>query len=1241
VWRIDSYDDPTGSDGLWGQPVPATGSFATDISLGEPEVVPVNQAASAWDEWRNQLSAIGGVNPLTTFDDRVDTRVDITHAHPGGLARFIAGSPTLLGNLIRDDLQRRAALHTAFSLADHEFHLNNSRGIESIALGIGLVSWEHEGVTHRGPLLLRPVTIKRRGSDVEFTLQKSGIRLNPALAREFDRQLQLRLDEQAFIRLTDDNGAFKPNQALDRLRDLTAHRDDVAVSARLLISSFTEVAAPLLADAGHMSHPIVDALGGNQAALDEVHRSRVPVEVPNSDRRHPDADRLIVDADAEQDLIVAHMVAGNSMTVRSLPGTGATQTIVNGIGALVAQNKRVLVISPRQATLIGISDRLTRAGLPGLAVSVRQQRADLIRAIGRNEKAKQPDSRDIDGALERLRTVIIKYRQALTAKDPVVGVSMLECVHELSSLSLRTPAPETTAKLSTEALAKLAGGREDAAALLVEAANLGQFRFGPADSAWYGVKFENQQQAQKAHQIAKRLHSDILPRFMDRARAVLDHTPLPAPTSLSQMAQFIHLLANLRDSLDRFVPAVFDRSLSEVIVATGNSETTQSMPRIHRRRLRQLAKEYIRPGMHVTDLHQSLRDIQEQRQLWQRFVDTGQPPTVPAGVADVQAILQEVEEDVSWLNQILHRAHGDRIDALDFDDMMALMAELAKESDVLQTLEERAHIADRLEAWQLGPLVEDLANRHVDDNQVESELELAWWRGALEHVLAENVDLLGQDAGVLHRLEADYRLVDEAHAASSATRLAWQLSERWSVGLMDWPEEASWLKKALTSGNISANALHHEAPHLARALAPVWTASPYDAWRLPADVPFDTVILVDAGTFTVAEAAPSIKRARQVVAFADPVTQCPEPFEVSLLAGPVDRSVAESSHVDSAFSRLATLLPSQSLTRSYRVAGEDLADLIDRKFYGGDIYSLPWAGSFLGHRSVDVTYVEDGVGMPDPRSGIIESVDAEVKTVVDFVIDYAVTKPKESLMVVSASRKHATRVFGGVLQEVASRPDLQEYFTSRSTEPFISVSVDQAQGLSRDRVIFSLGFGRTPHGRVLSDLGILGADGGERLLAIGMSGARRHLRIVSCFTADELNDARLDGVARALGTILRDADNPTALDDQAGDPDPMLIDLSKRLRKLGLDVSLNHHGVIPLVASYGGVCIALDTDQELLKHSIRESLRLRPQALARLGWHYMRVHLFELFADPDQVAHRIARRAGAIASESEHSRAGA
>ena len=33
---------------------------------------------------------------------------------------------------------------------------------------------------------------------------------------------------------------------------------------------------------------------------------------------------------------------------------------------------------------------------------------------------------------------------------------------------------------------------------------------------------------------------------------------------------------------------------------------------------------------------------------------------------------------------------------------------------------------------------------------------------------------------------------------------------------------------------------------------------------------------------------------------------------------------------------------------------------------------------------------------------------------------------------------------------------------------------------------------------------------------------------------------------------------------------------------------------------------------------------MRPAALRRLGWHYVRVHTFELFADPEAVAARIA-----------------
>jgi hypothetical protein len=52
------------------------------------------------------------------------------------------------------------------------------------------------------------------------------------------------------------------------------------------------------------------------------------------------------------------------------------------------------------------------------------------------------------------------------------------------------------------------------------------------------------------------------------------------------------------------------------------------------------------------------------------------------------------------------------------------------------------------------------------------------------------------------------------------------------------------------------------------------------------------------------------------------------------------------------------------------------------------------------------------------------------------------------------------------------------------------------------------------------------------------------------------------------------------------------------------------------VVANGGVCAAIETDHDDDERPLRESLRVRPEHLRRLGWHTMRVHAFELFTDP-------------------------
>ena len=1204
------------------------------ISVGDPALRATNAAAPTWEDWRAQLSQLGGTSPLLCFPDTRRTRIELSTTHPGGLAQFITGKRTLLSSLIRDELALRAAKVAAGAIAAKGMELSTARGIDAVHLGIGVIEWAHDGLSFRAPILLRPLAIRRHGRDFELKLKGDAV-LNPGLAAALSEQFGIVLDAAAFVAMAHDQGTFKPNAIIDRLRGLTSHLTGIRIAPRLVVSTFADVASGMVADAAELSHPVLNALAGNSSSRRAVKESFSPVEPAHPDRREPTTDTLLLDADAEQEYVIAQIAAGNSLVVKTLPGTGGTQTIVNALGTLVQQNKRVLVVSPRRATLRDVAQRFGDIGLGGVAVTPRTLRRDILRSISRAERAKQPQLAEVDDALVRLRKVLLDYRGALSKPDPILGVSVLDCVTELSRLALLPAPPSTTARLSRRAVESLVSDRRRAAELMANAARLGEFKYGPGDSPWYGAEFATGDEAKRAHALARRLHEETLPRLLKRGQDLVDSTPLRPFRTVGELGIYLRLLTDLRDTLDKFLPSVFDRSVSELVAATAPRKDSREMSSVNRRRLRRLAREYVRPGVNVGDLHAALTRIQQQRVLWQRFAKPGATPEVPVGIADVQVLYQQVAQDLQTLDGPLGFTGGSALlEQRAIDALQTLLADLAADSDVLENLQERARLVTDLRGLDLDPLITDLAMRHVPEQQVAAELELAWWKSALESLLAAERALLGADTAVLDRLEADFRLVDEAHSAGSSSLLAWQLAEDWKLGLADWPEETELLRKLLRTESFTAFDLQTTAPHLSRTIAPIWLASPYEVNEIADTMPFDTVILVDAGATTLAENVGAIRRAKQVVAFGDPVTQTPTPFRIGISEADESEPGAaqydlDELHADSALARLGGLLPTLALTRSYRAGGEDLAELVNRRFYGGRIESLPWAGSFLGHGSISVDLIADGHGMPDEETGAVESPDAEVRRVVELVLEHAATRPHESLMVLTASLKHAVRVEQGVLSALAGRSELTEFLTGESSEPFVVLPVEQAAAQSRDRVIFSIGFGRTPHGRVLSNFGALGEPGGERLLAVAMTRARRSMTIVSCFEAGDIEDGRMQHGAVALAELLGEVSARQSHVPLPDDSDPMLVDLARRLEARGVRVALGHRGKLGLVASNGGICLTIETDTVLHGTSLRESLRLRPEMLRRLGWHYLRVHAFELFSDPDAVADRICVLLGA------------
>lgn len=1220
------------------------------INLSSESRIEPNRA-----RWRAELDQIGGPSPLTHFDDSQRSRIELSATHPSGLAQFITGNPTLLSSLIRDELALRSARFAAAAITDKGVELRSVRGIDAVNLAIGFAQWRRGEEVFNAPVLLRPVALRRFGRDFELKLRGEPF-VNPELARALKDQFEISLDTGGLVALAVNNGVFKPQPVIDSLRALTSHIAWFSVAPRLAVSTFADVAQDMVVDARSIAHPVLDALAGNVTARRNVQDSFHPVEATPQDLRSPSTDTLLLDADPEQENVIAQIGAGNSLVVKTLPGTGGTQTIVNAVGALIAQNKRVLVVSPRRLSLRGISRRLTDVGLPGVAVSPRTLRRDLIQSIGRNEKARQPHIADVDEALVRLRNVLLDYRGSLSRVDPVLKVSVLDALRELARLELLATPPSTRARLDRRALEGLASGRQRAAKALSKAAALGEFRYGPDDSPWYGASFSSADDAQQAHHIAKRLHSSDLPMLLSGAWELIGQTRMRPFASIAELGVYLRLLLDLRETLDKFLPVVFDRPLTDLIAATAPRRDSPQLTSTSRRRLKGLAKEYVRPGVHISDLNEWLRRIQQQRTLWFRFAAAGIPPEIPIGIADVQVSFQRVTNDLAALDLPLGTVGTARqLASLPIDELASMIEGLAADSEVLANLQERTALIDSLREHSLDPLLADLSQRHIPEADVANELELAWWQSVLELMLANDRALLGANTGVLDRLEADFRLVDEAHASSSGKLLAWQLAETWSVGLVDHAGEADALKALLRQGQVDSASLNAAAPHLGRVIAPVWLASPYEVSTISDAIHFDTVILVDAGATTLAENIGAIRRARQVVAFGDPVTQTPSRFCIAI-PGRADaemssglgaelsatgsgegeaqaghnsgESSVEKLHAESVLARLAELVPTLPLTRSYRAGGEDLAELVNHRFYGGKIDSLPWAGTFLGHGSLSLHYIEGRGGMPDTETGAVESVDDEVERVVTLVLDHAQRYPRESLMVITASARHAVRVQQAVLSAFAKRSDLSDFILGDRAEPFMVATLDQSVAQSRDRVIFSVGYGKTTHGRVLSNFGPLAAEGGERLLAVGMTRARRSMDIVSCFHPGDIDEERMAHGVIALRQILLEVENGPTPDTFSSPGDALLIDLARRLGSRGLEVAFEHRGKLTLVASHDGRAIAVETDSVVHGTSLRESLRLRPDMLRRLGWHYLRVHSFELFSNPEAVAQRIAQVLG-------------
>lgn len=1216
-------------------------------------------------KWLSGLKPVTGADTMLRFTKTPEGSIDLTHAHPSGLAQLMAGRKTRLSTLIRDRQQYVVAARASRNIRSKIFELANDRGIDAGYLSAGTVVWTSAvgGKPQRvsAPVMLTAISLTVRPGEDDYELQLTEqAHINPALVRHLKNIHGIVFDVNAVTRLAYSTARFDPQPVLDRLGTLIRPIHGAEAQHNLLVSTFADLSGNLDDPWINDSNPLVSALataaGGEVVDVEEPDPSRFPP----LDERHPKDELLLLDADTDQQYVVDAARAGDSLVVSSPPGTGQTQTAINTIGALVDAGKTVLVVGDRRASLNEVSGQLESLGLESILfqlsgnVTAQQLKGQLVRAIVRNEKSLEPQLGNLHNTLTEHRHALMDHVASLHNIRQRWGCSPYQAMQSLAELTSIHPAPATTVRLKRSVLDSIRD-RDELAERLRRAAELGSFSKAATTSPWHGARLLNRKETEEAQELVRSV-AKSLPVLRDRMNAVAEHAEIRLGESFAEWGEQLELLVAVRGSLDKFTPDIFDRPVTDLISATAPSawrrERGIEMTSMQRSRLRRVAKEYVRPGVHIADLHSSLVLVQEQRALWSGYATTQRHPAVPSGLAEMNALYRELDRELGQLGEALkHTEQGAKLSTVPYPALMKRLERLVADTDTLKTLPERTLLVENMREHGLGELLADLAEREVPADSVAAELELAWWQSALEAMISGDDYLAMSDGDALRQLEAEYRLADNAHIASGAARLRWDLAERWRKAIADQPRQADLLRSLLKDGRVSLPALTAQAPDLIGTLVPVWSVSPYlMTGLLPAEQHFDAVVILDAEATSLQAVLPSIARARQVIAFGDARIASPRTFTVG-----VERlAPGESAHqrVESAFSALSAVLPVWRLNFVYRAVDEDLVLQLSKNFYDGGLRRLPEGQSATGlDRSLLVEYLPDGTGLPSADHEGVESVVAEVNRVVELVFEHARLRPRTSLAVVTASLRHAARIGESIRLQLPNHPSLAGFFGA-GAESFRVVDLERAQGLVRDHVIFSPGFGRTPHGRALHSFGPLSAEGGREKFALAMTRARRSMHVLTCFRPEDLDHTRLTYGAVDLYALLdreiagnTDLGTPAsraAASEQALGADPLVADLGDRLRARGARVWHQYDGAIDVVAAADPlstmgqddadlpwpVAIESDGTEQYRTMSVRERSRLRPQLLERLGWRYMPLWTIEVFTDPSACADRIAKYLG-------------
>ncbi len=429
-------------------------------------------------------------------------------------------------------------------------------------------------------------------------------------------------------------------------------------------------------------------------------------------------------------------------------------------------------------------------------------------------------------------------------------------------------------------------------------------------------------------------------------------------------------------------------------------------------------------------------------------------------------------------------------------------------------------------------------------------------------------------------------------------------------------------------------------------IKPVFLMSPISVAQFlkPGGLTFDVVVIDEASQVRPADALGAVARSRHLIVVGDAKQLPPTSFFDRQVEGDDDDGdeaddvkyrASQAADMESILTLCtARTVPEAPLSWHYRSQHDSLIAVSDRTFYGDRLIYPPSPERAAQGQGLTFTKV-NGEYRSKKRDN-----PHEARTVANEVLQHARNHPHMTLGVATFSIAQRDAILNEL--EALRRDHLEleafcrEEVAEDAREPFFVKNLESVQGDERDVIFVSVGYGRDEGGSLAQRFGPVSQEGGERRLNVLFTRAKRHCRVFSSITHDDIRaDIARNAGPRILKRFLQFAQTgemelPVVTGRGAESPFEEAVAATLRSHGYVVDeqIGVDRFRIDLAVRDpekEGRFLLGIECDGARY-HSARwarERDRLRQEVLERKGWIIHRIWSTDWFQRPESETRRV------------------